>query len=127
MSWMSPRGGSNGGQGGGKQVAQQGGDLVADVGHEAGAPMPRTPSEPSLLVDLMGFGHGDSLSRAANDKPSAVSVRIPRVEMAEWRRSRKLVFWDARECAPGPQGRPNRPPSTIPPGVGRRRRPIDGR
>jgi putative membrane protein len=32
----------------------------------------------------------------------------------------------ARECAPGPQGRPNRPPSTISPGVGRRRRPIDG-
>jgi hypothetical protein len=21
---------------------------------------------------------------------------------AKWRRSRKLVFWDARECAPGP-------------------------
>jgi hypothetical protein len=33
----------------------------------------------------------------------------------------------ACECAPGPQGRPNRPPSTISPGVGRRRRPIDGR
>ena len=32
----------------------------------------------------------------------------------------------ARECAPGPQGRLNRPPSTILPGVGRRRRPIDG-
>jgi hypothetical protein len=41
-------------------------------------------------------------------------------EAASW-------FWDARECAPGPQGRPNRPPSTISPGVGRRRRPIDGR
>jgi hypothetical protein len=38
-----------------------------------------------------------------------------------------LVFWNARECAPGPQGRLNRPPSTISPGVGRRRRPIDGR
>ena len=30
-----------------------------------------------------------------------------------WRRSRRLVFWDARECAPGPQGRLNRPSSTI--------------
>jgi hypothetical protein len=38
----------------------------------------------------------------------------------------ELVLWDARECAPGPQGRPNRPPSMISPGVGRRRRPIDG-
>jgi hypothetical protein len=48
------------------------------------------------------------------------------VAMSEWRRSRKLVFWDVRDCAPGPQGRPNRPSSSIPPGVGRRRRPIDG-
>ena len=32
----------------------------------------------------------------------------------------------ARECAPGPQGRPNRPSSTILLVVGRRRRPIDG-
>jgi hypothetical protein len=39
----------------------------------------------------------------------------------------QIGFWDARECAPGPQGRPNRPPSTIPLVVGRRRRPIDGR
>jgi hypothetical protein len=37
------------------------------------------------------------------------------------------VFLDARDSAPGPQGRLNRPPSTISPGVGRRRRPIDGR
>jgi hypothetical protein len=35
-------------------------------------------------------------------------------------------FLDARECAPGPQGRLNRPSSTISPMVGRRRRPIDG-
>jgi hypothetical protein len=47
-------------------------------------------------------------------------------EMRDWRRSRKLVSGIARECVPGPQGRPNRPPSTISPGVGRRRRPIDG-
>jgi hypothetical protein len=35
-----------------------------------------------------------------------------------WRRSHKLVSEIARECAPGPQGRLNRPPSTISPGVG---------
>jgi hypothetical protein len=35
-------------------------------------------------------------------------------------------FSGTRECAPGPQGRPNRPSSTIPPVVGRRGRPIDG-
>jgi hypothetical protein len=44
----------------------------------------------------------------------------------ERRRSRRLVFCDARDSAPGPQGRLNRPSSTISPGVGRRRRPIDG-
>jgi hypothetical protein len=44
----------------------------------------------------------------------------------EWRHSRNLMFSIARGCAPGPQGRPNRPSSTISPGVGRRRRPIDG-
>ena len=44
----------------------------------------------------------------------------------EWRRSRKLVSWDARDCAPAPRGRLNRPSSTIPLVVGRRRRPIDG-
>jgi hypothetical protein len=33
--------------------------------------------------------------------------------MWEWRRSRRLVFSNARECAPGPQGRLNRPSSTI--------------
>jgi len=38
----------------------------------------------------------------------------------------QVVFWDARECAPGPQGRLNRPSSTISLVVGRRRRPIDG-
>ena len=32
----------------------------------------------------------------------------------------------ARDSAPGPQGRPNRPPSPISLVVGRRRRPIDG-
>jgi hypothetical protein len=32
----------------------------------------------------------------------------------------------ARDSAPGPYDRLNRPPSTISPGVGRRRRPIDG-
>ena len=46
--------------------------------------------------------------------------------MWEWRRSRKLVFWDARDCAPGQKGRLNRPSSIIPRGVGRRRRPVDG-
>jgi hypothetical protein len=28
----------------------------------------------------------------------------PQLEMWKWRRSRNLVFWDARECAPGLQG-----------------------
>jgi predicted ATPase len=37
----------------------------------------------------------------------------PQLEMWKWRRSRNLVFWDARECAPGPQGRLNRPSSTL--------------
>ena len=46
--------------------------------------------------------------------------------MWDWRRSRNLVFWRCVRSAPGPQGRANRPPSTISPGVGRRRRPIDG-
>jgi hypothetical protein len=35
-------------------------------------------------------------------------------------------FSGCARSAPGPQGRPNRPSSTISPGVGRRRRPIDG-
>jgi hypothetical protein len=41
-------------------------------------------------------------------------------------RNHGQVFLSARECAPGPQGRPNRPSSTILLVVGRRRRPIDG-
>jgi hypothetical protein len=49
------------------------------------------------LGSVMGQSHP-----AANDKPSAVKVRFPCIEMREWRRSLKLVFWDARECAPGP-------------------------
>jgi hypothetical protein len=35
-------------------------------------------------------------------------------------------FSEMRDSAPGPQGGLNRPSSIIPPGVGRRRRPIDG-
>jgi hypothetical protein len=38
----------------------------------------------------------------------------------------QVGFSDARECAPGPQGRLNRSSSTISLVVGRRRRPIDG-
>jgi hypothetical protein len=53
-------------------------------------------------------------------------LQIPCDEMWEWRHSRKLIFSDARKCAPGPQGRPNRPSSIILLVVGRRRRPIDG-
>jgi hypothetical protein len=44
----------------------------------------------------------------------------------EWLRGRSWFSEIARECAPGPQGRPNRPSSTILLVVGRRRRPIDG-
>jgi hypothetical protein len=46
--------------------------------------------------------------------------------MEMWERSRRLVSEIARECAPGPQARLNRPSSTILLVGGRRRRPIDG-
>jgi hypothetical protein len=49
-----------------------------------------------------------------------------RAGMWQWEAQPPPELCDAHECRPGPQGRPNRPPSTIPPGVGRRRRPIDG-
>jgi hypothetical protein len=48
-------------------------------------------------------------------------------ERWEWRRSRKLVLSNARECEPGPVGRRDRPPSSkFCSSWGRRRRPIDG-
>ena len=67
-----------------------------------------------------------AVSTRTGPAPTMRDVLVRQVEMWDWRRSRNLVFWNARECAPGPQGRPNRPSSIILPVVGRRR-PIDGR
>jgi hypothetical protein len=93
-------------------------------------PWPQAPGLARRRPAARGAGRALAGVRTVHGRRYPVemgSVVISVVEMWEWRRSRKLVFSDARECVPGPQGRPNRPPSTISPGVGRRRRPIDGR
>jgi len=55
-------------------------------------------------------------------------------EVMYWAPRQMQSIWGARSifitengCAPGLQGRPQSPAFTIPPGVGRRRRPVDGR
>jgi hypothetical protein len=64
-------GGGGGAQGGGEQVGQEGGgDLVADVGKEAGRADARHPWPQPALARLGGLSHGeDSLvaARRAND------------------------------------------------------------
>jgi hypothetical protein len=67
----------------------------------------------------------------AADDPKAAEVRDPKwqktlVEIPNGGVAANWFSEIARECAPGPQGRLNRPPSSLSPGVGRRRRPIDG-
>jgi hypothetical protein len=56
-------------------------------------------------------------------------VVIERSDAAQRQRNGRAAatwFLNARECAPSPQGRPDRPSSTISPVVGRRRRPTTG-
>ena len=65
-------GGGGGAEGGGEEVGEQGGgDLVADVGQEAGRADPGYPwAEPALLWFSRGFGHGASLARQSNQPPA---------------------------------------------------------
>jgi hypothetical protein len=65
-------GGGGGAEGGGEEVGEQsGGDLVADIGQEAGradAGYPR--SKPALPWRGRGIGHGGSLPQRSNQAPA---------------------------------------------------------
>jgi hypothetical protein len=70
--------------------------------------------------------HGTSQSASEPTEPDTVREGIRPSECGDGGEAASWFSLIARECAPGPQGRPNRPSSTIPPVVGRRRRPIHG-
>jgi hypothetical protein len=85
---------------------------------------------PGIVALLASDNHPLGLRRSSGTSVAGsvgtakpVSARLRIVEMRKWRRSRKLVFWNA----PGPLARPNLPYTIFSPGVGRLWRPIDGR